>query len=51
MTGHVHVSAVDALVVFAYVIIIGAIWRAVAAKLATRDGRAGEIGKAMGLAY
>lgn len=49
--GHVHVSTLDALVVFAYVLIMGALWRAAAAILSQKDDKVGSIGKAMSLAY
>lgn len=49
---HVHVSALDALVVFAYILIVGALWRSLAAMLAARgDGKLASVGQAMGLAY
>lgn len=49
---HLHVSAVDALVVFAYVVIIGALWRALAARWAANgDGKLAFLGQAMNLAY
>jgi hypothetical protein len=48
---HVHVSALDAVIVFLYVILIGALWRVVASHLSQYDGPAGEVGKAMGFLY
>jgi hypothetical protein len=48
---HVHVSALDAVIVFMYVLIVGAIWRLAAAHLAQYDGAAGRIGEAMGTLY
>lgn len=49
---HVHVSAMDALVVFAYVLIVGALWRAMSAFMAARgEGKMASIGQAMALAF
>ncbi len=50
--GHIHVSALDALVVFAYVLILGALWRALAVRLASKgSGKSASIGQAMSLAF
>lgn len=43
---HLHVSALDAVTTFAYVIIVGFVWRMIAAKLAESP-----IGKAMSALY
>lgn len=48
---HVNVSALDAVIVFTYVLIVGAMWRLVAAHLSQYDGLGGQIGKAMGVLY
>lgn len=43
---HVHGSALDAMVMFAFLIIIGALWRTTAIKLSDRS-----IGRAMAFVY
>ena len=43
---HLHVGALDALVVFAYLLIFGFLWRTAAAKLADRP-----LGQAMAFIY
>jgi hypothetical protein len=43
---HVHVGAVEALTVFAYIVIFGFIWRSLAAKWSTKP-----IGQAMAFIY
>lgn len=48
MSRHVHVSAMSALIVFAYIIIFGFLWRALSAHLAAKDSA---VGKAMAYIY
>lgn len=48
---HVHISALDAVIIFAYVVIIGTIWRLAAAHLAQKDGNWRTIGEAMAVIY
>jgi hypothetical protein len=48
---HTHTSALTALQVFLMVIIVGTLWRLVAAELAAREGITGEVGKAMAVQF
>lgn len=48
---HEHVSALDALSVFAYIIIFGFLWRSASAELAERGGHLATVGKAMGFIF
>jgi hypothetical protein len=49
---HVHVSAVDALIVFAMVALIGLAWRLTAARLVAKGGEGGSgLGEAMAVIY
>lgn len=48
---HTHTSALTAVQVFLMVIIVGTLWRLVAAELATRNGIAGDIGKGMAVQF
>lgn len=48
---HTHTSALTALQVFLMVVIVGTIWRLVAANLADREGIVGEVGKGMAVQF
>lgn len=48
---HTHTSALTALQVFLMVVIVGTLWRLVAAELAGHEGVAGEVGKAMAVQF
>lgn len=48
---HVHISALDAVIVFGYVVIMGMLWRLAAAHLAQKDGNWRTIGSAMAVIY
>jgi hypothetical protein len=48
---HTHTSALTALQVFLMVVIVGTLWRLVAAELASREGSVGEVGKAMAVQF
>lgn len=44
---HVHVSALDALVLMAYFVILATAWRLTAAKLVEKEGALKSLGEAM----
>lgn len=49
---HIHVSAIEFLIVAAYVVIFGFLWRAAAAKLGSSDSESvSTVGKAMSTIY
>lgn len=48
---HTHTSALTALQVFLMVIIVGTLWRLVAAELASRQGTVGQVGQAMAVQF
>ncbi len=48
---HVHIGALEAVVLILYLIIIGAGWRTLSAYLATQDGTRKAFGEAMAFIY
>lgn len=44
---HVHIGAIDAVILLCYLIIISTAWRLIASRLAEKDGLAKTFGEAM----